>query len=371
MSILKNTTPMVEAIGKIEIIGNVIPPLWYKNLRIVKKTKNSDSDKPYLLAIVILSDIVYWYKPSIVRDEQTSAIIEIKKKFQGDKLQRNPYQIANTLGVSKTDASEALRFLCKMGLIDTELRIIVENGRQLSNVMFIGINAKRIEQISHSELTPTPQLTTTPTPQLTTTPTPQLTGTYTENKHTKIKHTKSEKKIKNFPTPTPQIFSNELEEEKTGNTPTAPPPSFLKDPDTVTNDLPIAEAEPIAKSKQQHEVKGKLCESIREFKEMFISKFKEEMTKQDLVDKMKLYGYTETGRATQKQVQVLFEVYWDYIFKDKDEDNFAAFFNPSKVKKEFLSALAWLISKPVVKEAFRKPYANEIQILQPQKARYA
>lgn len=42
--------------------GNMTPQIWYKT--ITKKT-----GKPYLLAITLLSDIVYWYKPIVVRDE--------------------------------------------------------------------------------------------------------------------------------------------------------------------------------------------------------------------------------------------------------------------------------------------------------------
>ena len=217
MNIKRNISKEVEAIGKIDITGNVIPPLWYQHLRVTKKTKNSDSNKPYLLAIVILSDIVYWYKPTYIRDEATSQVVEIKKKFGGDKLQRNPFQIAEMLGVSKTDASEALRYLRDKELITTELRTIAKEDKLIPNVMYIGVIPENIEKISTYQLIGSSQLTTTPTPQLTTTPTPQLTTTNTETLQTKITNTDS--------VPAPKTF--ELQNKKTKE-PKKPAPLSLK-----------------------------------------------------------------------------------------------------------------------------------------------
>lgn len=54
----------VDAMGSIAISGNVIPEEWYKH--ILKPT----TGKPYLLAITILADLVYWHRPTEVRDER-------------------------------------------------------------------------------------------------------------------------------------------------------------------------------------------------------------------------------------------------------------------------------------------------------------
>jgi hypothetical protein len=75
-------TPAVKAMAKINISGDIIPKIWYKKLKY-------PSGKPYLIAIIILSDIVYWYRPTEIRDENTGSIIGYKKKFKADKLQRN------------------------------------------------------------------------------------------------------------------------------------------------------------------------------------------------------------------------------------------------------------------------------------------
>ncbi|MCR5739419.1 MAG: hypothetical protein K6G43_06335, partial [Lachnospiraceae bacterium] len=53
---------IVNDIGQMEISGNVIPEAWFN-------TVISRGGKTNLLAINILSDTVYWYRPTEVRDE--------------------------------------------------------------------------------------------------------------------------------------------------------------------------------------------------------------------------------------------------------------------------------------------------------------
>lgn len=67
----------VDAMGSIAISGNVIPEEWYKH--ILKPT----TGKPYLLAITILADLVYWHRPTEVRDERTGEVIGWKRSFMG------------------------------------------------------------------------------------------------------------------------------------------------------------------------------------------------------------------------------------------------------------------------------------------------
>ena len=57
----------VDAITQLHITGNVIPENWYK--AIIKP-----SGKPYLNAIIILSDLVYWYRAAEVRDDYMLSI---------------------------------------------------------------------------------------------------------------------------------------------------------------------------------------------------------------------------------------------------------------------------------------------------------
>lgn len=136
-----NLTPEVAAIGRLDFRGNVTPESWYQEIRL-------DSDKAYLEAIVILAEIVYWYRPSETRDESTGQVIGLKKKFKSDKLQRNYQALANKFGFTKRQVANACHYLQRKGLIDLDFRTIAIGEVVASNVLFIGINPDRIEEIT-------------------------------------------------------------------------------------------------------------------------------------------------------------------------------------------------------------------------------
>lgn len=87
-------TPEVMAIGQINISGNVTPATWWKYIRL-------PSGRPDATAIALLSEIVYWYRPTEVRDEHTGALLGYRKRFQGDKLQRSYQAFAEQFGFGK------------------------------------------------------------------------------------------------------------------------------------------------------------------------------------------------------------------------------------------------------------------------------
>ena len=74
--------------------GNYIPLSWHKTI-------TRENGKPYPTAIMILSDIVYWYRPREVRDESTGLVVRAEKKFKADFLQRSYQQLADLFGYSK------------------------------------------------------------------------------------------------------------------------------------------------------------------------------------------------------------------------------------------------------------------------------
>ena len=131
----------VDEVGKINIQGNIIPHSWYSTI-------TRENGKPYLTAIVILADIVYWYRPAEIRDEQTGRLVGYKKKFKSDKLQRSYQNIADMFGISKKEATSAVVFLEKLGIISREFRTIDFNGLALSNVLFIGLDAEKLKDIT-------------------------------------------------------------------------------------------------------------------------------------------------------------------------------------------------------------------------------
>ncbi|MGI6018619.1 MAG: hypothetical protein ACOX8M_07475 [Marvinbryantia sp.] len=90
MSYLTSGNPAVDQVGRMSIVGNVVPASWFKTIL-------TDSGKPYYLAIMILSDIVYWYRPTEIRDERTGQLLGWKKKFHNDMLQRNYTEYAKLI----------------------------------------------------------------------------------------------------------------------------------------------------------------------------------------------------------------------------------------------------------------------------------
>ena len=100
----------VDAIATMAITGNVIPATWYKTI-------TTASGKADLAAINILSDVLYWYRPSEIRDEATGDIIAYRKRFSADLLQRSYDQLAEHFGLSKRQAKDAVVRLEELGAV--------------------------------------------------------------------------------------------------------------------------------------------------------------------------------------------------------------------------------------------------------------
>lgn len=132
---------IVDRMSFIQISGNVIPQSWYKSI-------TKDTGKPYLAAIVILSDIVYWYRPVEVRDEDSGRTVSMKKKFKSDLLQRSYAQLAEQFGISKRDATNAVVALEKLGVIKRHFRKIEVGGMLMNNVLFIELIPDALESIT-------------------------------------------------------------------------------------------------------------------------------------------------------------------------------------------------------------------------------
>ncbi len=134
----------VDAMGSIAITGNVIPEEWYKH--ILKPT----TGKPYLLAITILADLVYWHRPTEVRDERTGEVIGWKKKFHGEMLQKSYQEYANKFGESKKTIKLAFDQLVAIGVIKRYFyNIEYADGRTIPNQMFVDLNIGVLRSISY------------------------------------------------------------------------------------------------------------------------------------------------------------------------------------------------------------------------------
>ena len=138
----------VDQMAQINFVGDIIPPIWYQR---IKKAEG----KADFLAINILANICYWYRPVVVRDEQTDIVVEVKKKFKGDMLQKQYQDFADHFGCPKTSVKSSMDTLEELGLIKRHFEeISLENGTKLNNRMFIEIFPDKILDITFNE---TPQ----------------------------------------------------------------------------------------------------------------------------------------------------------------------------------------------------------------------
>lgn len=138
----------VDRLGQIDLtLGgafNIIPDTWYKAFKTPSGLTN-------LNACVILSEICYWYKPTVMYDE-AGHILKWEKRFDADVLQKSYQELSDKFGLTKRQCQQAVIYLEEMGLVKRELRnIITKNGISLGNVLFIHLNVDRLLEVTFPE----------------------------------------------------------------------------------------------------------------------------------------------------------------------------------------------------------------------------
>lgn len=139
----------VDRMGQIDFsfggAVNMIPDTWYKVIRY-------DSGKTNTNACLILSEIVYWYRPKVEKDKNTGQLLPWQKKFDSDLLQKSYQELADKFGLTKRQVTDAVVFLEHMGLVRREFRnVITQNGLALGNVLFIDLNVDRLIEVTFPE----------------------------------------------------------------------------------------------------------------------------------------------------------------------------------------------------------------------------
>ena len=134
-------TQVVEA-AKFNMRGTLIDDGWFDYIKY-------ENGKPNMNAILILSEIIYWYKPTTIKNEVTGSVEGYKKKFKADKLQKNYESLGDRFGISKRQAKAACDFLKERGLITVEFRNFrTKDNIYLSNVMYVEPIMANILEIS-------------------------------------------------------------------------------------------------------------------------------------------------------------------------------------------------------------------------------
>lgn len=125
----------------ISLEGNLIDSGWIENLKY-------ENGKTNLNAVMILSEIVYWYRPVEIRDESTEAVLGYKKKFKKDKLQKTYEALGERFGLSKRQAKLACDYLKEKGIITVEFRTIKTSQGRVPNVMFVEPVIEELKKIT-------------------------------------------------------------------------------------------------------------------------------------------------------------------------------------------------------------------------------
>lgn len=140
---------IVDSLKDISFRGNIISQNWHKTI-------TNEKGKSDLPAIVILADILYWYRPYIVRSEETVEEVRLKKKFSDDDyLQRSYSQLEKYFGLSKRSARNAVVRLEQCGVVERITRnILAGNGIPLNNVMSLKLNVPKLLEMNFLEIYP-------------------------------------------------------------------------------------------------------------------------------------------------------------------------------------------------------------------------
>lgn len=137
---IKTGNDIVDEVGTLNFTGNIIPESWYTT--IVSKTGKTNS-----LAILILSDIVYWYRPSEIRNESGMSV-HYEKRFSEDLLQRSYEQLCTKFNITKKQARDCIVFLEELGVIKIHFRKIESPNGPLPNVMYLELIPAVLKQLT-------------------------------------------------------------------------------------------------------------------------------------------------------------------------------------------------------------------------------
>ena len=129
------------------ITGNVTPHAWFKTIL-------KDTGRPHLLAIELLADIVYWYRPQEVRDEQTGHLLRYQKKFSGEMLQKSYDAYAEFFGEKKRIIKEAMDVLVRLGVVKRQFRTVKTPMATYSSVMFLDLDVEKLHALTYPEENP-------------------------------------------------------------------------------------------------------------------------------------------------------------------------------------------------------------------------
>ncbi len=124
---------VVDAIGQMHFEGNILPHSWFQCEEL-----RYDSGKPNVVAILLLADVIYWYRPNVRMSEATGQVESVTKRFRDTMLHKDYALWAVKFGFTKRQVQDAVKFLRDKGIVRTELRdLVTATGARIYNATFI------------------------------------------------------------------------------------------------------------------------------------------------------------------------------------------------------------------------------------------
>ena len=125
------------------LAGNITPNDWYD------KFTNSRG-KPDLSLISVLSEIVYWYRPKKVKDNQTGNITYVNK-FLGDAWQTSYEHFEKKFGFNREKLRRIFVKLEQMSICYREFRNVKLRGQTYNNRLFIHLSSGFLSSYSYNK----------------------------------------------------------------------------------------------------------------------------------------------------------------------------------------------------------------------------
>lgn len=142
---LSTGNAVVDRIGQMHFEGNIIDHRWLGAIEL--RFKNG---KLNMAAVLVLADVIYWHRPTIIRDERTNQVIEVRKKFSGAEFYKDYQLWADSLGLTKRQVQDAIAFLVDAGLVHREARsITLGSGLMSNNLPLITPIAEAIAEMTY------------------------------------------------------------------------------------------------------------------------------------------------------------------------------------------------------------------------------
>jgi len=125
------------------LTGNITPNDWYE------KFTNSQG-KPDLSLISVLSEIVYWYRPKKIKDNQTRNITYVNK-FLGDTWQTSYEHFEKKFGFNREKLRRIFVKLEQMGICAREFRNVKLRGQTYNNRLFIHLSSEFLDSCTNNK----------------------------------------------------------------------------------------------------------------------------------------------------------------------------------------------------------------------------